>query len=154
MSDNSLSSSTIKTPKSVPLATGESVPLAELGHCTVPGRHISEHKVKEIAIEKYKCSGYGITFEDLTKGFPVKKSQAQRSLKHFHAKSVLFTAQDLVCQGINLLENKSPQQYFPACIKPRIIENLKRRNVLVEPTGVNLLNNSLIYNTHSRSNNL
>ncbi|MBV9177643.1 MAG: hypothetical protein JO297_11460 [Nitrososphaeraceae archaeon] len=67
MSGNSLSSSRRKTPKIVPLATGKSVPLAELGHCTVLGKHFSGHKIKEIAIEKYRCSAYGITFEDLTK---------------------------------------------------------------------------------------
>src|SRR6266516_1986783 len=70
--------------------------------------------------------------------------QAQRSLKHFHAKGVLFAAEDLICQGIDLVHNTSLQQYVPACIKADIIEDLKKRkNVLVEPTGVNLSKDSL-----------
>lgn len=97
---------------------------------------ISTHKIKQIATEKYKYSSGGITFEDLTTRFRIKRPQAQRSLKHFHAKSVLFTAEDLILQGIDLLENKSPQQYFPTCIKADIIEGLKkRRNVEFNPWG-------------------
>src|SRR5581483_7530436 len=43
---------------------------------------------------------------------------------------VLFTANDLRLEGIHLLENKNPQQYFPTCLKAEIIENLtKRKNV-------------------------
>ncbi|MGA7370424.1 MAG: hypothetical protein WBX01_14945 [Nitrososphaeraceae archaeon] len=33
-------------------------------------------------------------------------------------------------QGIYLLKNKNPQQYFPSCIKADIIENLKKRKTL------------------------
>ena len=40
---------------------------------------------------------------------------------------MLFTASDLTNQGVYLLKNKNPQQYFPSCIKAEIIENLKRR---------------------------
>jgi hypothetical protein len=58
-------------------------------------------------------------------------------LKHFHAKGILFTVEDVIRQGINLIQNKNPQQYFPTCIKANSIENLKdRKNVLVDPTGV------------------
>jgi hypothetical protein len=58
------------------------------------------------------------------------KKHAQRSLKHLHGRSVLFTASDLTNQGIHLLENKNPQQYFPSCIKAEIIENLKKRKTV------------------------
>src|SRR6188472_497938 len=103
------------TVKIVPLQIDESVPLNELGHSTVPRRYISEHKIKEIAIEKYRSGAKGITFNDVRQRFPVKKAQAQRSLKHFRAKGILFTAEDLVNQGIDLIQNTSPQQYFPKC---------------------------------------
>ena len=33
-------------------------------------------------------------------------------------------------QGIHLLKNKNPQQYFPSCIKAEIIENLKKRKTV------------------------
>ena len=129
-------------------ALSKSVPLDELGHSVIRGRnYISEHNIDEIAIEKSRSTRKGTTFNDVRQRFQVKKSQAQRSLKHFHAKSVLFTAEDLVKEGIFLLQNTSPQQYFPVCIKADIIQDLKKRkSVLVEPTGVNLSNISLISN--------
>ena len=77
--------------KNVPVQLDGNVPVDELGHGMFPRRYISEHKIKQIATEKYKSCGYGITFEDLTTRFPIKRSQAQRSLKHFHARGILFT---------------------------------------------------------------
>jgi hypothetical protein len=66
----------------------------------------------------------------------VNKTKAQRKLKYFHERDVLFTAKDLTLEGISILQNKSPQQYFPTCIKAEIVENLnKRKSVLVNPTG-------------------
>ena len=67
---------------------------------------------------------------------------------------VIFTAGDLNSQGIFLIENTNPQQYFPACLKADIVENLKKRsnNVLVEPTGSNLLGSNPIGSTLTRSN--
>ena len=108
-------------------------------------------RLNEIATEKYKSSGYGITFEDLTTRFRIKRPQAQRSLKHFHARGILFTAVDLINQGINLIQNTNPQQYFPTCIKADIIEGFKKRkNVQVQPTGVNLSKGSLNPSSSSR----
>jgi hypothetical protein len=94
--------------------------------------------VEKIAIEKYQKNGLGITFEDIERNFSVNKDKAQRKLKYFHERHVLFTANDLILEGITVLKNTSPQQYFPNCIKAQIIEGLsKRENVLVNPTGVN-----------------
>jgi hypothetical protein len=59
MFENS-STSTKKTHNNVPNATSQSVPLDEVGHSVIPRRYISEHKIKEIAIEKYKSSGLTI----------------------------------------------------------------------------------------------
>jgi hypothetical protein len=57
----------------------------------------------------------------------------------FRERKVLFTANDLILEGISILQNKSPQQYFPTCMKAEIIEHLShRKNVLVNPTGVDL----------------
>lgn len=125
----------------------ENVLVDELGHNVFRQNYILEQKIKEFAIEKYKSSREGITFEDVMETFAVKKSQSQRSLKHFHAKEILFTAEDLISQGIDLVRNKNPQQYFPTCIKADIIQDIKKRkNVLVQPTGVNLSKGTLIYN--------
>ena len=96
--------------------------------------------VEKIAIEKYQKNGLGITIEDVERNFYVNKAKAQRTLKYFHEGKVLFTANDLIVEGITVLKNTSPQQYFPTCIKAEIVEDLvKRNNVLVDPTGVDLL---------------
>jgi hypothetical protein len=93
--------------------------------------------MERIAIRKYHDNGLGITFEDVIKELSVTKAEAQRKLKYFHDSNVLFTAKDLSDEGITLLPNTSPQQFFPTCIKAEIIEGLsKRKNVLVKPTEV------------------
>jgi hypothetical protein len=95
--------------------------------------------VEKIATEKYRKNGLGITFEDIGREFSVNKTKAQRKLKYFHERDILFTAKDLILEGINILQNTSPQQYFPTCMKSEIVEDLnKRKNVLVDPTGVDL----------------
>ncbi|MGB6531029.1 MAG: hypothetical protein WBF33_23215 [Candidatus Nitrosopolaris sp.] len=100
--------------------------------------YISKDNVEKIAIDKYRENGLGITIGDIEREFSVNKTKAQRKLKHFHGRGVLFTAKDLTLEGITALPNKNPQQYFPTCIKAEIIEDLvKRNNVLVNPTGVN-----------------
>lgn len=105
---------------------------------------ITKEKIESFAIEKYRTNGKGITIEDLRTKFAVKKREAQRSFKHFHSTCVLFTAQDLRRQGINLLQNKNPQQYYASCSKAEILENLdKRKSVHVNPTGASLLNYAL-----------
>jgi hypothetical protein len=135
-------------------ATSESVPVAEVVQSIVCRKYISEDEIKEIAVEKYRSNGDGITFKDLRTRFSLKKAQAQRRLKYFHTKGILFTAEDLVNQGNDLIQNTNPQRYFAACIKADIIEDLKQRNVPVQPTGVNLSNSSLISNRHTLSKNL
>ncbi|MGA9149747.1 MAG: hypothetical protein WBZ36_04140 [Candidatus Nitrosopolaris sp.] len=50
--------------------------------------------VEKIAIQKYQKNGLGITIEDIERNFSVNKVKAQRTLKHFHQKKVLFTAND------------------------------------------------------------
>jgi hypothetical protein len=108
-------------------------------------RYIKLERIETIAIQKYRSSGHGITFQDLRKEFSInKKSSAQRMLKFFHAKNILFTANDLISERIGLLANTNPQQYFPRSIKEEIVQNLsKRKNVLVNPTGVRYYSSSL-----------
>ncbi len=87
----------------------------------------------------YRANGKGITIEDITDKCGVKKSKAQRSLKYFHSKGVLFTANNLIREGIHLLQNKNPQEYFAACMKAEMVESLKKRkSVPVQPSGINL----------------
>jgi hypothetical protein len=101
-------------------------------------KYIQQEQIEETAIQKYRSNGNGITFRDIMTEFSIsKKSNAQRMLKFSHAKDILFTGNDLISEGIGLLTNTNPQQYFPSTIKAEIVENLsKRKNVLVNPTGV------------------
>jgi hypothetical protein len=110
---------------------------------------ISQRSIEGIAVEKFKSCGLGITFKDIQIQFRIKKPRAQRSLKHFHDKGVLFTAQSLISQGIFIIQNTNPQQYFPSCIRAEIIENLKN-SVPVEATGVNLPKDTLNQGSSSK----
>jgi hypothetical protein len=118
---------------------GESVPVAEPVQVVCCRKLITKKMVRSCAIEKYRTNRKGITIEDITAKCAVKKSKAQRSLKYFHSTGVLFTANDLIREGIHLLQNKNPQEYFAACMKAEILENLKKRkSVPVQVSGVNL----------------
>jgi hypothetical protein len=141
---------TLDFAENVPVQRGVSVLAGRVVHIVGCNR-ISKHSIEGIAVEKFKSCGLGITFEDIQVRFHVKKPRAQRSLKHFHDNGVLFTAQSLISQGIFLLQNTNPQQYFPNCIRAEIIENLNKRNsVLVEPTGVSLQKRSLNQGSSSK----
>ena len=121
-----------------------SVPEHQLGHIPTAGQRITRKTIEDLVVENYRSGGKGITFEDVQNRFFLRKAKVQRSLKHFHMKGILFTALDLNRQGISL-HNTNPQQYFPSSIKADIIEDLKRRsaNVLVQPTGSNLIGSTL-----------
>ncbi len=122
-----------------------------LAHEPIAGQRITRKIIEDLATKKYRTCRKGITFKDLQKGFSLRKTRVQRSLKHFHDRHVLFTGGDLISQGIYLIQNTNPQQYFPACIKSDIVEDLKKRsrNVQVEPTGSSLYN---ISNPSNQSN--
>jgi hypothetical protein len=97
----------------------------EVAHVPTAGRRITRKTIEDLAIEKYRLCGKGITIKEVQERFSIRKAKVQRSLKHFHRNSTLFTARDLDCQGI-FLQNTNPQQYFPSSIKADIIEDLKR----------------------------
>lgn len=132
--------------KSVQLDYKSNVLEHQVAHVPIAGRQITRKTIEGLATEKYRSCGKGITFEDLQKRFSLRKTRVQRSLKHFHDCHVLFTGGDLISQGIHLIQNTNPQQYFPTCIKYDIVEDLKKRsrNVQVEPTGSNLSNLSKV----------
>jgi hypothetical protein len=98
-------------------------------------KYISKDILERIAIEKYKNNGLGITFEDIEREFSLNKVEARRRLKYFHERQVLFTANNLKSEGITVLKHSNT----PTCIMAGIVEGLSKENVLVNPTGVDLL---------------
>lgn len=128
----------------------ENVP--EVGHSK--RKYITKEEIQDLAREKRKLSGYGITVEDVIRRFSITKAQAQLCLKNFRRKGVLFTARHLIDQGIDLISSTKPQQYFSMQDKPCILENLKRKkNIPVEPTGVNLSTANLVSLLRSPTSN-
>ena len=98
-------------------------------------KYIRQEAIITLAEDK-GCNG--LTYKDITIRFSCNKGQAQRKIKHFHRKGILFTHQDLIKQGINgsNLKNTSPQKYYAITIKAKVIEKLEERyeNALVKPT--------------------
>ena len=98
--------------------------------------YIKAARVKVLAEKIYDENGRGMTFEDITIQFELKKPKAQRTLKHFHTKKVLFTAHDLEKDGFHIkgIKRERPQRYFSIGSKTKVIERL-RNNVLKDTTG-------------------
>ena len=90
--------------------------VVHVGRCRKP---ITKEIVESLATEKYRINGKGLTIRDLITKFSVKKSQAQRSFKYFHSTGVLFTAQDLIRQGIDLLQTKILRIIMPPALEEK-----------------------------------
>jgi len=133
--------------KNVPITANENVPLSELGHSTCRQKSIPKKKMEELAIQKYRTTGEGIVFTDVTRAFPCSKNKAQRILKDCcnktgnNSRPLLFRS----------FKRTSPQQYFPSCIRADIVEDLKKReNVLKHPTEVSYSSKSPLSNLHTQ----
>jgi mannose/fructose-specific phosphotransferase system component IIA len=130
--------------KEVPITTNENVPLYELGHSICRRKSIPKRKIEELAIEKYRTTGEGIVFTDITGAFPCSKNKAQRILKDCRNKTISKTSNDSKPLLFRSFKRTSPQQYFPSCIRADIIEHFKKRdNVLKHPTEVSSSSNAL-----------
>jgi hypothetical protein len=100
--------------KNVPIDHKQNVPIAR--------EYVRSNEVQELAVEKYRKNGRGITFNDLiSRGIAKTRRQAQRKLKNSLNNKVLFT-----------IQHHKPQQYYPTCIKSHILE---RKNVPIDPRG-------------------
>jgi hypothetical protein len=128
------------TTQNVPISSSRNVPLEELGHILGRRKYIKRTTLEDLAIER---TSKGITWEDIRDKFSCSKDEAQRKLKHLYSKRVLFTAQDLIDQGLDLpptFRNRNPQRYYARSKKADIIEEIKKecKNVPVHPTGVTI----------------
>lgn len=108
-------------------SSSQAIVSTNIGPPLGPKQNIIKAGIEKIAIAKFRSSGYGLTHSDVQEEYSVDKKHAQRSLKHLHCRGALFTAADLRNQGVHLLVNKNPQQYFPACIKGEILEKIRKR---------------------------
>ncbi len=133
-----LSTRSHSTTKIVPIGSGRNVPLEELGHILGRRKYIRRRNIEDLAKER---TSKGITWEDIRDKFSCSKDEAQRKLKNLYLSGVLFTAQYLIDQGLDLppsFRNQKPQRYYARSIKAVIIEEIKKelKNVLIQPTGV------------------
>jgi hypothetical protein len=83
------------TDESVPLGREGNVPLVQVGHALSLHGNLRKQSIEQYAIQKYRATGNGITFVDIEHSFSVKKSKAQRSLKHFHRRRVFLPLRTL-----------------------------------------------------------
>ena len=63
------------------MVSSENRPIDELDHSYGPGKWISNKELEELAIEKYKKNGKGITINDLIKRFSVHKKKLNVDLR-------------------------------------------------------------------------
>jgi hypothetical protein len=132
-----------------PIDVLENRPSKQLVHSYGRGKRIPDRELQELALKKYEINGRGITFTDVINKFGCSKPKAQRKLKNAYIKkgdkkgkkgTILFTLDN---------ERTIPQQYFPSCIRARIIEN--KRNRLIDPTGVSLYQSPYLEKLKARS---
>jgi hypothetical protein len=118
--------------ESIPMESGQNIPIALVGQCFPKGRYTKSKEFNEFAISKYRNTGKGITFANLvSSGLAYDKIQAQTTLKYYVKKELLFT-----------LDARRPQEYFPISIRSEIMKNeisKKKNNIPIDPTGVPIL---------------
>jgi hypothetical protein len=82
-------------------------------------------RITELAIDKFRRTGSGITYKDLMEtGIVIHKKQAQDVLKYHFRRKNLFS-----------LADRRPQQYYPTKYKSEILEKLSK-NTPIDPSGV------------------
>jgi hypothetical protein len=108
----------------VPLTLNKNVPLSlAVQYGDSKRRYSNSQEVNNLAIDKFKKNGKGITYGDLlSSGLVQHKKQGQRTLKYFLKKGILFSIRD-----------SRPQQYYAASIKSEVMQ---RKNAPTNPTGV------------------
>jgi hypothetical protein len=107
-----------------------------------PGRrsYIHSSTIIELATDKFKKTGKGITYKDLMDaGIAIHKDHAQDILKYHLRKGNIFT-----------LKDKRPQQYYATNIESKVIEKIAK-NTPIDPTGVGTIPLSTLPSSPSSS---
>jgi hypothetical protein len=90
--------------------------------------YIHSSKIIELATDKFKKTGKGITYKDLMDaGIAIHKRHAQDVLKYHLRKGDIFA-----------LKDKRPQQYYPTNIESEVKEKIEK-NTPIDPTGVAII---------------
>jgi hypothetical protein len=89
-------------------------------------RYTRAQHIESFAVDKYKKNGKGITFNDLLyAGMASNKNQSQCTLKRYRNKGILFT-----------ISAHKPQQYYPVCIRSKILNSKMAKNIPIGVTEV------------------
>jgi len=128
--------------KNEPLPITENVLLSEETHTSTKRNYVTKKQILDLAESK---GSDGLTLYDIKVDLRLSKRAGQRKLKYFHAKKVLFTAQDLIEQGLELpptFKNRRPQRYYATSIKAGILEKIRKdhKNVLLHTTEITSFN--------------
>lgn len=120
----------------VPISLPKIVPLQKDIRIKKTREYVTHRQISLLAEEGGKR---GITFKDVMNNFECTKNQAQRKLKYAHYSGVLFTASDLISDGVEPtphFKNNRPQRYYAYAIRSEIIEKIKdeKKNVLLGTT--------------------
>jgi hypothetical protein len=121
----------LSTYQNAPLALRQNTPLRITdGNAKKKRRYTRSQELADLAVDKYNANGRGITFEDLLKRERAcHKKQAQETLKRCLQNKILFT-----------VVNHKPQQYFPTCLKAKILKDRISKNASVRVTEVGCFN--------------
>lgn len=128
--------------QNVPIGSDQNAPLLLLGpyysRHKPKRRYTKAQKIEELAIDRYKSTRKGITYQDLIRsGLSHSQKHAQNALKRSLQKCIIFT-----------IEQHKPQQYYATCIKSEIIKDKMTRNSPVGVSGPNLnLSNNFLSGT-------
>jgi hypothetical protein len=128
-----------KLDQNVLLSLAKNVPPEEDTHVDIKRKRVTRKGLTLLA----ESNGIrGITILDIMENFGLnKKKDAQRKVKYMRELKLLFTAGDLISEGVELpstFRNRSPQKYFAASLRATILERIKKeyRNELLKTTGV------------------
>lgn len=114
-------------------------------------RYIKREVIQELCERKYQVNGNGITVIDIQNELRLGKGRAQRLLKHLHSQKFLFTADDLIKEGIVIkgFKRSKPQIYYLTHLKPSIIDAHKK-NVLYPTTDMSILQMQKVQYLHDQ----
>jgi hypothetical protein len=96
----------------------------KVGHDIKTRNYTRKETIEDLAEQKRRACGKGISSEDGKRRFSINKPQAQLCLKYSSMKGL--NAKNLEDKVIVLISNKSRQQYLPTFLKPDILNSIIR----------------------------